>query len=310
MNWWDLTGKFAEMKVIDGELYVLDGPFNMYFVGGKEPFVIEGGISGIYKEFKNGLFKLGFRPEDISAAFVLHAHPDHVMALSPMKEENPDMIIYGSEESAFSLDSPRIREKMKNMDRMISSSFLAARGENRFLRNTEPPRCESIVREGDVFTIGNHRVEIVETPGHSPCSISIVLDESILFVSDALGGFHPPELVDLNHFYNLSMFVSSIEKLSKIPCHTLCFGHSGFIKGESNVNSYFELLRHSLYSFIDDVDKNSRSREELRKVTEKYARMWHRDFLLFYPFEELCNLVSLVVKRTLEYLGKEAPSGC
>nr|WP_244934508.1 MBL fold metallo-hydrolase [Leptospira vanthielii] len=47
--------------------------------------------------------------------------------------------------------------------------------------------CASkFLKDGDLFTIGNLKFQVLHTPGHTPCSISLLLNNQYLFSGDAL----------------------------------------------------------------------------------------------------------------------------
>ncbi len=297
------------MKRISGDLFCFGDYFNIYVVSGRDPFIIEGGISAVYRPFKRELGEIGLNVKGITSSFILHAHPDHVMALSHLKKENPDVLICASEKAASSLMNERVRKRMVRMDVAVCENFSKEVLGEGFSGSSPPPGCDKVVEDGDTLLVGGHKLEVIGTPGHSPCSISLLLDGEFLFVSDALGGYHPPDVVDANHFHDLSLFISSLEKLSSIPCRVICLGHMGFIEGENAVRSHVKLVRDSLFSFVDDVDRTVRSKEAFDSLVERYTKLWCRDFLGFYPYSMYRDLVSLIVVRTLEYLGRGVPVG-
>jgi glyoxylase-like metal-dependent hydrolase (beta-lactamase superfamily II) len=49
----------------------------------------------------------------------------------------------------------------------------------------EPPRPDRLVREGDVISVGGLSLTVLETPGHTPGSISLHLEDAV-FVGDTL----------------------------------------------------------------------------------------------------------------------------
>ncbi len=53
------------------------------------------------------------------------------------------------------------------------------------LKAAEPPGPDRLVREGDVIALGGLALSVLETPGHTPGSISLRAEESV-FVGDTL----------------------------------------------------------------------------------------------------------------------------
>ena len=80
------------------------------------------------------------------------------------------------------------------------------------------------VKDGDVIKFGNMEFSVLETPGHSPGSVSFLSDES-LFVGDVLfagGGFGRVDLPG----GDFSVLMQSIKKLLAFPKETKVYcGH-------------------------------------------------------------------------------------
>ncbi len=80
---------------------------------------------------------------------------------------------------------------------------------------------DSVVQEGDRIDLGQGIVwRVYETPGHSPCHISLLEEkEKTLVVGDATG-FYVPEKDMLwpNYFESLGKYCGSIKKLAGLEC--------------------------------------------------------------------------------------------
>lgn len=142
------------------------GPFasNCYVVGaesGHEGVIIDPGAGG--KEILKHVKDLGL---EIKYIVLTHGHIDHVGALKEVKEEtNADIVIHADD--AASLQS---RNPLNMMYRMSMQSL---------------PPPDRLIKGGDSLNMGDLRLLVLHTPGHTPGGISLLGDEAV-FTGDTL----------------------------------------------------------------------------------------------------------------------------
>ena len=103
----------------------------------------------------------------------------------------------------------------------------------RFLRifhNAKIGRPYTLLADGDVVDVGGTKIRAIATPGHTPGSMSYLVDDRVLFTGDTLvlqnGRVRP--------FYRLfnidtSTQKESIRKLAEFPnVELLCTAHTGW----------------------------------------------------------------------------------
>ncbi|MFN0152326.1 MAG: MBL fold metallo-hydrolase [bacterium] len=95
-----------------------------------------------------------------------HAHPDHVGGAARLQRELA-IPFYLHARDTFLLDG--------------LGEFCHALG----IPPMEAPRVDYGLAEGDTFTLGSHAIRVLETPGHSPGSVSFLAGH-LLFSGDAL----------------------------------------------------------------------------------------------------------------------------
>ncbi|MGM0441882.1 MAG: MBL fold metallo-hydrolase [Elusimicrobiota bacterium] len=108
-------------------------------------------------------------PASISKIIFTHAHWDHIGGAVKLKKSTGARIILGEK------DQTTLNDKKFNL--------------NKFLQISEdsPPRPDELVEEDDIIEISGVQLEVLETPGHTPGSISLYSkDERVLFCGDAL----------------------------------------------------------------------------------------------------------------------------
>ena len=94
-----------------------------------------------------------------------------------------------------------------------------------------------MIHEEESLQFGTHDVVCLHTPGHTPGSISVYLDNDgkrILFGQD----IHGPFLAESGA--NMSHWEQSMKKLIALNADILCEGHFGVYRPASKVAEYIE----------------------------------------------------------------------
>lgn len=103
---------------------------------------------------------------ELALIIVSHGHIDHVGALDAMRQSTGVRAVIHSADAAF-LDDPEL-----NLSALM----------NQPRRFAKP---EVIVRDNDVISVGGMELRFIHTPGHTPGSISVLVDECV-FTGDCL----------------------------------------------------------------------------------------------------------------------------
>ena len=154
--------------------FLIKGTSNILFDTGRA-YSADRMIRNIKKE-------LGGRPLD--AVLLSHSHYDHVSGLPFLRREWPELVAYGSERAKEILEKPSARQTMRKL------SEAAAKGaglEHAPEYDDNGLRVDRTVHEGEVLRIGEHTVKVFETPGHTRCSLSYLVDEDVIFASETVG---------------------------------------------------------------------------------------------------------------------------
>jgi len=176
---------------------------------------------GMSLDVINKISKVGLNPRNITHCILTHAHIDHFFACSDLKKMNKQVKFY-----AHDLDGDAIEEK--GHDSKTAASWYGV--------DYKPVKLERRLK-GDLenLQLGLYKFQCIHTPGHTPGSISILLEvESIkiLFGQDIHGPFY-------NSFgSNLDDYQKSMQKLLDLNADILCEGHYGVIKPASEVNRF------------------------------------------------------------------------
>jgi glyoxylase-like metal-dependent hydrolase (beta-lactamase superfamily II) len=102
----------------------------------------------------------------LESVIVTHGHFDHVFSSALFKAETGAGVVMHPD------DLPLLSEVPE------TARFFGVKA-------SLPPQPDRLVREGDTISVGELSLRVLETPGHTPGSISLCADDAV-FVGDAL----------------------------------------------------------------------------------------------------------------------------
>lgn len=163
--------------------------------------------------------------ENIQHCILTHCHIDHIGACSELNRELPDIKFYAHELDAAPIEEP-------GHDGRTAASWYGVK--------YKPIKLHKRFEKDTILTFGNYEFQCIHTPGHTPGSISILVESEgkrILFGQDLHGPFNDSFLSNL-HDYQLSM-----QKLLDLEADILCEGHFGIFRPGNQVRHYIETYK-------------------------------------------------------------------
>ena len=208
------------------DIYILGGPDItdgrdgcIYLINLGELILIDTGAGWSVEKIINNIKMLGFNSKNLSKILLTHCHIDHIGGMPEIKKR------FGSKVYIHKLDAP----PLETGDQILTAAS--------WYQTTFPPTPEDVKFNlpEEVLTIGEQKIVCLHTPGHTPGSISIYLDQGgkrILFGQD----LHGPLLEEFGS--NLEDYGRSTKKLLDLDADILCEGHFGIYKTKREVKDY------------------------------------------------------------------------
>jgi len=171
----------------------------VYMIYGREITLIDSGVASSERIIIDYLRDTGRNPEKISLMILTHAHPDHIGAAQAIKE------ISGCSVAAHGAD----RIWIENPDQQVRDRPVP--GFNSLVKRSV--RVDRIVEDGDILDLGaGLGIEVLQTPGHSPGSISLWMqEEEALFSADAI-----PLTGEMPIYDDIHLSIGSIQRLRRM----------------------------------------------------------------------------------------------
>ena len=284
-------------------------PFYL-FKGDGAGLIVEGGVGISESVLREQIEQLGIAPDFVKQAVVTHAHPDHVMAVGALRDIFPGIEVLASEVAAKTLSVEKVVSFFCKMDKALTDSLVEC-GLATEEQCAEGPlemriAVDRIVTDGDTITVGGLSIEVLQTPGHSDCSICLYEPTGrILVVSDATGFCLPEKSFWWPcYFGGYAEHLATIERLAGMDAEVLCLGHNGAITGADDVKKYFADALAATEAYHRQIVDEAKSGKSAREIAEQLGSDVHRQSSLLTVdfFQKNCGLL---VKQSLSHEGIE-----
>jgi len=155
---------------------------NCYIIKQKNTILVDGGMPGEFNKFSKGLKDNGINPKEIKAIVITHCHWDHIGCAKKIKElTGAKVVVQKNEKNILIKGEPTMPPGVTRWGK-IFGVFVKSLSKK---FSIEPCEVDIVIGEED-YSLDEFGIKgkIVFTPGHSPGSISVVLDSGDTFVGD------------------------------------------------------------------------------------------------------------------------------
>lgn len=245
-------------------------------------------IENVKKELKDA---------PLDAVLLSHSHYDHVAALPYVKKEWPNAVVYGSAHAAEILKKSSVRNTIRKFNED------AARGAG---VSGVPPwdeeclQVDVAVKEGDVIVLGNHEIAVYETPGHTRCSLSYLVDRDVMFASETVGLFSGERYMPC-YLVGYQICLDAVEKLRKARARRVFISHRGI--QERSPEEIWDFLESQIIKtrqeIIGIIHTCETEEEQLLAMKERY----HDSICVRGEQPDFAFLLN--AKATLRLIGRE-----
>lgn len=266
----------AGIQAIDTQMGGREQVTSAYLLEAEEPAIVETGPSTCLETLAEGLGQLGIGPDDLAHIVVTHIHLDHAGGAGAVAARFPKATVWVHERGAPHLADP---------SRLVASAERVY-GEDRLRElfgSVDPVPAQRLraIKDDDVISLGDRRLEVMYTPGHASHHVALADSRTGgIFVGDALGVFlpdvrilrpatPPPE-------FDLEVAIRSVERIEDRHPPTVLFSHFGPAEEVGHLCSLAVSRMRKWASLVEEVlartDRLEEVVQHLRKGTESDAR--------------------------------------
>lgn len=235
------------------------------------------------KLVRNIEFALAMRDRSkLDGILVSHTHYDHIGALPYVKKRWPDAVVYGAEKAKKVFESEGAKKLMKDLGTAARDLYKGSSEEIL----TEGIVIDEVVKEGSRIYIGDEYFNVLETKGHTDCSLTYVLeDRGIMFASESTGVMERRDFVHAPILKSFEESIKSALKCKEYGPKVLICPHFGVLPRHFTLD-YFDLFIESANEdrrLVLDLKNRGLSFEDILKA---YAEThWSEDRAKEQPLE-------------------------
>lgn len=243
--------------------------------------------------------------EDRGLDYILlsHSHYDHIGALPYVKQAYPDAITLGAAHAQEILVRPNARRLMKELGEAAKEKY--APGSSVEIL-TENLAVDKVIGDGDRIVLGTWELLVLETKGHTDCSLSFLLEpERILFASESTGILERLDYVHTPILKSYEDAEESFERCKSCGANYIVLPHFGMIPQEFN-ETYWKLYESQLAEKMKYLEQLMSEGMAEDAILEAYAKKyWDPIKAQEQPYEAFMINSRHIVKVLLEALRKQ-----
>lgn len=189
--------------------------------------LVDTGLPGRADLILEQIEELGYSPSDVKRIIITHYHADHTGSLAALKATQAEVIAHAADAPYIdgTLPQPGPARPQWLSDLLARFSRLWA---------TEPVVVDKLVNDGDELPILGG-IKILHTPGHTPGSICLYLqNQKLLIAGDLIAHRFGLKLPARSFTADIDQEIQSIKRIAGLDFDIICFGHGSPIMSNAH----------------------------------------------------------------------------
>ncbi len=195
---------------------------NVYLIdGGNEFVLIDVGFLDTVSDIVDLIRQMDFSLSSCKMLIATHADADHVQGAARAKE------LFKAPVAAH----PQSVEPLESGDEIMTYASIKAQG-----IEIPMPRCkiDLLLNEGDTIAVGDPKVKVWHTPGHTAGQLSFKLG-NLLFCGDNIYKDSCVGVIDAHHGSNIPDFLESLKRISRDDAEFLLPSHGPVFRRDNRI---------------------------------------------------------------------------
>ena len=198
-----------------------------------------------------------------------HTHYDHISGLPYLRKAWPDLISLGAAYGKKVLEKESALKQIKILSKVAGEKYTGQKNPSVLMDGL---KIDQVICEKDVILLGDKKLHVMETPGHTNCSLSFLLEpEKIFFPSETTGVYAKKGMLFTGMLKSYRETVASIEKCRKINVNCIIAPHYGLVP-EYDKEIYWDLSLASVEESKKFILEKKKEGALFEEILEEYTK--------------------------------------
>ena len=235
---------------------------------------------------------------DVDYLIVGHSHYDHIGSIPHFKRVWPSAKVVSSAHAAEVFKKPGALRTIRELSVTAANTFRNETAEYAGNYSDDELKTDIIVHENDLINLGDLTIEILETPGHTRCSLSFFIPELDLCIAgETIGVLTSETTMYPCYLVGYKMTQDSIEKCMAKGAKHIYSPHFGIID-DCIVPNYFKIARRTLIDCRDLILDGYYSGLSETEIIELFRKAYRTKAVIEKQPEKAFYLNTVVTIRT------------
>lgn len=242
----------------------------LLILGSEKTALIDTGMACFETQLLENLHAV-LKKRPLDYIFCTHTHYDHVGALGAVKKEWPEAVSCASAYAKKVFSRPGAIQTMQKMTANAGRTYL---GNSDFQIDFPYMQIDRVVKDGDRISLGEESLLVLETPGHTNCSLSFALEpQRILFLSESTGVLTADGRVESSVLKSYGQARESIRKCKNYQASRLVSPHAGLVPLALQ-DKFWDLLQEEMQEIVEFVGARLDKMSE-EEIWQEYVNKTH-----------------------------------
>lgn len=215
-------------------------------IGENKTALIDCGMAYCASELINNIKEKLKDNRKLDYIFLSHSHYDHAGAIPYLRSSWPEVKVLAAEHAYNILNRSNALKLIRELGNMAGKYY----GYNKQIDYDDNLlKVDQIIYDGQKVDLGNIIVSILETPGHTKCSLSFVVQDLVFFASETTGCLAKSGKINTSFINSYKDSINSINKCENTKAKYVISQHN---------DSVIDIATHDYWQRCLEATKESK----------------------------------------------------